>query len=290
MSILIDENTNVLVQGITGRDGSFHAKTMKADGTKVVAGVTPGKGGQEIEGIPVYNSIADAQKDHRIDATVIFVPAKFTSPAIKEAADAGVPLIICITEGVPVLEMVDNYAYVKEKGLRLIGPNCPGLISPGKCKIGIMPWKIHLQGDIGVISRSGTLTYEVVYNLTTNDLGQSTCVGIGGDPIIGSNFVDILELFEADPDTAAVVVIGEIGGEDEEAAAEFIKEKMSKPVVGFISGRTAPPGKRMGHAGAIISGGKGTPAGKIQAFKDAGVPVADKPDEIPDLIRQRLGR
>ncbi len=290
MSILIDENTNVIVQGITGRDGSFHAKTMKADGTKVVAGVTPGKGGQEMEGIPVYNSIGDCQKEHRVDATVIFVPAKFSSAAIREAADAGVPLIICITEGVPVLEMVDNYDYVKKKGLRLIGPNCPGLISPGKCKIGIMPWKIHLPGDIGVISRSGTLTYEVVYNLTTNDLGQSTCVGIGGDPVIGSTFVDILELFEKDPDTAAVVVIGEIGGEDEEAAAEFIKTKMNKPVVGFISGRTAPPGKRMGHAGAIISGGKGTPAGKIQAFKDAGVPVADKPDEIPDLIRKKLGR
>jgi succinyl-CoA synthetase alpha subunit len=290
MSILIDENTNVIVQGITGRDGSFHAKTMKADGTKVVAGVTPGKGGQEMEGIPVYNSIADCQKEHRVDATVIFVPAKFTSAAIREAADAGVPLIICITEGVPVLEMVDNYDYVKQKGLRLIGPNCPGLISPGKCKIGIMPWKIHLPGDIGVISRSGTLTYEVVYNLTTNDLGQSTCVGIGGDPVIGSTFVDILGLFEKDPDTAAVVVIGEIGGEDEEAAAEFIKTKMTKPVVGFISGRTAPPGKRMGHAGAIISGGKGTPEGKIQAFKDAGVPVADKPDEIPDLIRKKLGR
>ncbi len=290
MSILIDENTNVIVQGITGRDGSFHAKTMKADGTKVVAGVTPGKGGQEMEGIPVYNSISDCQKEHRVDATVIFVPAKFSSAAIREAADAGVPLIICITEGVPVLEMVDNYDYVKQKGLRLIGPNCPGLISPGKCKIGIMPWKIHLPGDIGVISRSGTLTYEVVYNLTTNDLGQSTCVGIGGDPVIGSTFVDILALFEEDPDTAAVVVIGEIGGEDEEAAAEFIKTKMTKPVVGFISGRTAPPGKRMGHAGAIISGGKGTPAGKIQAFKDAGVPVADKPDEIPDLIREKLGR
>ncbi|MFP4432150.1 MAG: succinate--CoA ligase subunit alpha [Spirochaetaceae bacterium] len=290
MSILIDENTNVIVQGITGRDGSFHAKTMKADGTKVVAGVTPGKGGQEMEGIPVYNSIADCRKEHRVDASVIFVPAKFSSAAIREAADAGVPLIICITEGVPVLEMVDNFDYVKQRGLRLIGPNCPGLISPGKCKIGIMPWKIHLPGDIGVISRSGTLTYEVVYNLTTSDLGQSTCVGIGGDPVIGSTFVDILELFEKDPDTAAVVVIGEIGGEDEEAAAEFVKSKMTKPVVGFISGRTAPPGKRMGHAGAIISGGKGTPAGKIQAFKDAGVPVADKPDEIPDLVRKKLGR
>lgn len=290
MSILIDENTNVIVQGITGRDGSFHAKTMKADGTKVVGGVTPGKGGQEVEGMPVYNSVADIKKDVRVDASVIFVPAKFASSAIKEAADAGVPLIITITEGVPVLDMVDMYHYVKEKGSRLIGPNCPGLISPGKCKIGIMPAKIHKAGSIGVISRSGTLTYEVVYNLTTNDMGQSTCVGIGGDPIIGSNFIDILTLFEADPGTEGVVVIGEIGGEDEERAAEFIKAKMTKPVVAFISGRTAPPGKRMGHAGAIISGGKGTPQAKVTAFKEAGVPVADKPDEIPALMKGQLSR
>ena len=289
MSILIDENTNVIVQGITGRDGSFHAKTMVADGTKVVAGVTPGKGGQDLEGIPVYNSVADCQKDHQVDATVIFVPAKFASGAIREAADAKVPLIICITEGVPALDMVENYTYVKEKGCRLIGPNCPGLISPGKCKIGIMPARIHLPGSVGVISRSGTLTYEVVYNLTTSDLGQSTCVGIGGDPIVGSSFIDMLALFEKDPGTKAVVVIGEIGGSDEEAAADFIKEKMTKPVVAFISGRTAPPGKRMGHAGAIISGGKGTPQAKVEAFKAAGVPVADKPDEIPGLIKEKLG-
>lgn len=289
MSILIDENTNVLVQGITGRDGSFHARTMVADGTRIVAGVTPGKGGQDLDGIPVYDTVADAMSDHRIDASVIFVPAKFAGAAVKEAADAKVPLIICITEGVPVLEMAENYSYVKEKGSRLIGPNCPGLISPGKCKIGIMPARIHLPGNIGVISRSGTLTYEVVYNLTTSNLGQSTCVGIGGDPIVGSSFIDMLELFEQDPDTAAVVVIGEIGGSDEEAAADFIKAKMSKPVVAFISGRTAPPGKRMGHAGAIISGGKGTPQAKVQAFQDAGVPVADKPDEIPALIKQKLG-
>ncbi len=288
MSILIDENTNVIVQGITGRDGSFHAKTMVADGTKVVAGVTPGKGGQDLDGIPVYNSVVDCQKDHRVDATVIFVPAKFASGAIREAADAKVPLIICITEGVPVLDMVENYAYVKERGSRLIGPNCPGLISPGKCKIGIMPWRIHLPGSVGVISRSGTLTYEVVYNLTTSDLGQSTCVGIGGDPIVGSSFIDMLELFEKDQDTKAVVVIGEIGGSDEEAAADFIKEKMTKPVVAFISGRTAPPGKRMGHAGAIISGGKGTSQAKVEAFNAAGVPVADKPDEIPGLITKKL--
>jgi succinyl-CoA synthetase alpha subunit len=237
----------------------------------------------------VYDSVADAMKNHTVDASVIFVPAKFATAAIREAADAGVPLIIAITEGVPELEMLETYHYVRGKGLRLIGPNCPGLISPGKCKIGIMPWRIHKEGSIGVISRSGTLTYEVVYNLTTNDMGQSTCVGIGGDPVVGSNFIDMLELFEADPDTAGVVVIGEIGGEDEEAAAEYIKAHMSKPVVAFISGRTAPPGKRMGHAGAIISGGKGTPAAKVQAFNDAGVPVADKPDEIPALLKERLG-
>ena len=290
MSILIDENTNVIVQGVTGRDGSFHARQMVADGTKIVAGVTPGKGGQKLDDIPVYNSVGDAMAEHRVDATVIFVPPKFASAAIKEAADAGVPLIITITEGMPVLEMIENYRYVKAKGLRLIGPNCPGLISPGKSKIGIMPYKIHKEGDIGVISRSGTLTYEVVYNLTVNDMGQSTCVGIGGDPVIGTTFTDLLELFEADAGTRGVVVIGEIGGEDEERAAEYIKTRMSKPVVAFISGRTAPPGKRMGHAGAIISGGKGTPQAKVAAFEDAGVAVADKPDEIPALMKQKLGR
>ena len=290
MSILIDENTNVIVQGATGRDGSFHARQMVGDGTKIVAGVTPGKGGQKLDEIPVYNSIAEVQADHRVDATVIFVPPRFASGAIREAADAGIPLIICITEGVPVLEMIENHRYVKEKGLRLIGPNCPGLISPGKCKIGIMPYRIHLSGDVGVISRSGTLTYEVVYNLTRAGLGQSTCVGIGGDPIIGSTFTDLLELFENDSATRAVVVIGEIGGEAEEKAADFISANMSKPVVAFISGRTAPPGKRMGHAGAIISGGKGTPQAKVEAFENAGVKVADKPDEIPTLVRAALGR
>lgn len=290
MSILIDENTNVIVQGITGRDGSFHARAMVADGTNVVGGVTPGKGGEKLDAVPVYNSIADCRKETEVDASVIFVPARFASAAIREAADAGIPLIICITEGVPVAEMVENYHYVQRKGLRLIGPNCPGLISPGKCKIGIMPARIHKPGSIGVISRSGTLTYEVVYNLTTAGMGQSTCIGIGGDPVIGSTFTDMLELFEADADTEAVVVIGEIGGEDEEAAADFIREKMSKPVVAFISGRTAPPGKRMGHAGAIISGGKGTPEAKIKAFGAAGVPVADKPDEIPGLIGKLLAR
>lgn len=289
MSILIDENTNVIVQGVTGRDGSFHARQMVADGTNIVAGVTPGKGGEKVDDIPVYDSVHDAMAEHKVDATVIFVPPKFASAAIKEATDAGVPLIITITEGMPVLEMVENYRYVREKGLRLIGPNCPGLISPGRSKIGIMPYKIHKEGDIGVISRSGTLTYEVVYNLTVNDMGQSTCVGIGGDPIIGTTFTDLLELFEADAGTKGVVVIGEIGGEDEERAAEYIKTKMSKPVVAFISGRTAPPGKRMGHAGAIISGGKGTPQAKVAAFEDAGVAVANKPDEIPGLMKEKLG-
>ncbi|MFP4010773.1 MAG: succinate--CoA ligase subunit alpha [Spirochaetaceae bacterium] len=288
MSILIDEKTNVIVQGITGRDGSFHARTMLGDGTRVIAGVTPGKGGREAEGVPVYDSVAEAVSHHRVDASVIFVPAKFAGAAIREATDAGVPLIIAITEGIPELEMLETYHYVRSSGSRLIGPNCPGLISPGKTKIGIMPWRIHKQGKVGVISRSGTLTYEVVYNLTTAGMGQSTCVGIGGDPIVGSSFIDMLELFEADSDTDGVVVIGEIGGEDEEAAAEYIRSHMSKPVVAFISGRTAPPGKRMGHAGAIISGGKGTPAAKIKAFQDAGVPVADKPDEIPGLLAARL--
>lgn len=289
MSILIDEKTQLVVQGITGRDGSFHTRNMVADGTKIVGGVTPGKGGQKLDDIPIYNSMADCMAESRVDASVIFVPAKFASAAIREAADAGVPLIICITEGVPVLEMLSNYHYVRSKGARLIGPNCPGLISPGKCKIGIMPARIHKPGKVGVISRSGTLTYEVVYNLTTAGMGQSTCIGIGGDPIIGSSFIDMLELFEADPDTDACVVIGEIGGEDEEAAADYIREHMSKPVVAFISGRTAPPGKRMGHAGAIISGGKGTPQAKIEAFNAAGVPVADKPDEIPALLEKKLG-
>jgi succinyl-CoA synthetase alpha subunit len=288
MSILIDETTQVLVQGITGRDGSFHARQMVADGTNVVAGVTPGKGGQKLDEIPVYGSVGEAKNDHRIDATVIFVPAKFAGSAVREAINAEIPLIITITEGVPVLDMLEAYRLIQDRALRMIGPNCPGLISPGKCKIGIMPYHIHLPGHIGVISRSGTLTYEVVYNLTRHKMGQSTCVGIGGDPVIGTSFIDALELFEKDPDTAGVVVIGEIGGEDEEAAAEYIKTKMTKPAVAFISGRSAPPGKRMGHAGAIISGGKGTPEAKVKAFEAAGVPVANKPDEIPDLLKDRL--
>lgn len=288
MSILINKNTNVVVQGITGRDGSFHTRQMVADGTRIVAGVTPKKGGQDLDGIPIYNSVAEASADHRIDASVIFVPPRFANGAIREAADAGVKLIVCITEHVPVNEMLDTYHYVAAKGSRLIGPNCPGLITPGESKIGIMPARITTPGSIGVISRSGTLTYEVVYALTEEGMGQSTCIGIGGDPVIGSNFIDLLEMFENDPDTSAAVIIGEIGGEDEEAAAEYIKTHMSKPVAAFISGRTAPPGRRMGHAGAIISGGKGTSEAKVKALNDAGVPVANKPDEIPGLLRERM--
>jgi len=288
VSILINEGTRVLVQGITGRDGSFHARAMVDDGTQIVGGVTPGKGGQSVDSIPVFDSVAECRQRTDADCSVIFVPARFASAAIREAADASVPLIACITEGVPVVEMIENYYYVKDRGSRLIGPNCPGLISPGKCKVGIMPARIHKPGNIGVISRSGTLTYEVVYSLSAAGHGQSTCIGVGGDPIVGSGFVDLLELFESDPETDAVVLIGEIGGEEEETAAAHIKHNLSTPVVSFISGRTAPPGKRMGHAGAIISGGKGTPEAKIEALEEAGVSVADVPDEIPALIAQAM--
>lgn len=288
MSILVDDGTRVLVQGITGRDGSFHARSMLQDGSAIVGGVTPGKGGQDVDGIPVFNRVAECRDQTDANCSVIFVPAKFATAAIREAADSGIPLIICITEGVPVIEMIENVSYVRDKGSRLIGPNCPGLISPGQCKVGIMPARIHQQGGIGVISRSGTLTYEVVYSLSSENMGQSTCIGIGGDPIVGSSFVDLLEMFESDPGTEGVVLIGEIGGEEEEAAAAYIGANMSKPVVGFISGRTAPPGKRMGHAGAIISGGKGTPEAKIEALQAAGVDVADRPDEIPGLLKAKL--
>lgn len=288
MSILVNSQTRVLVQGITGRDGSFHAKSMRADGTNIVGGVTPGKAGMDVDGMPVFNSVADCRAKTDANCAVIFVPAKFAMGAVREATDAGIPLVICITEGVPVNEMIDMYAYVREKGVTLIGPNCPGLISPGQCKVGIMPAKIHKQGNIGVISRSGTLTYEVVYSLTSAGMGQSTCIGIGGDPIVGTGYIDLLKQFEADSGTAGVVLIGEIGGDEEESAAAYIAEHMSKPVVSFICGRTAPPGKRMGHAGAIISGGKGTPEAKIKAFNDAGVEVADRPDEIPGMLRSKL--
>lgn len=284
MSILIDQNTKVIVQGITGRDGSFHAKQMREYGTKVVAGVTPGKGGQEIDGVPVFNSVKEAKEKTRANAVVIYVPAKFAKDAMLEDIRNGIELIICITEGIPVLDMVEVKKALGNSQCRLIGPNCPGLISPGKCKIGIMPGHIHKPGNIGVVSRSGTLTYEVVYNLTIQNLGQSTCIGLGGDPIIGTRFVDVLRMFQDDPQTHAIVMVGEIGGGDEQSAADFIKNYVKKPVVAFIAGRTAPAGKRMGHAGAIISSGESTAQAKIQILKDAGVNVIDFPDEIPQAI------
>lgn len=290
MSILVDRDTRVIVQGITGRDGGFHAASMLEYGTRVVGGVTPGKGGQKAQGLPVFDTVAEARKATGATCSVIFVPARFATAALREAAEAGIGLVVCITEGVPVLEMLGSYHYCRPRKTRVIGPNCPGLISPGASKVGIMPGHIHQEGPIGVISRSGTLTYEVVYNLTRAGLGQSTCVGIGGDPIIGTGYVELLEMFEADSQTRGVVLIGEIGGEDEEQAAEYIRRAMRKPVVAFISGRTAPPGKRMGHAGAIISGGRGTAEAKVAAFREAGVPVADRPDQIPELLRAALAR
>jgi succinyl-CoA synthetase alpha subunit len=280
MSILIDKDTKVIVQGITGRDGSFHTSQMIAYGTNIVGGVTPGKGGQETQGKPVFNSVQEAKDAVGVDATVIYVPAKFAKGAVQEAIDADIPLIICITEGVPVNDMVGLYHQVKAKGLTLIGPNCPGLISPDKSKIGIMP------GKVGVISRSGTLTYEIVYALTNLGIGQSTCVGIGGDPIVGSSFRDILAMFEADPDTEAVVLIGEIGGDEEEKTAAYIKEQIKTPCFAYIVGASAPEGKRMGHAGAIVSGNAGTAASKQKAFAEAGVPVADTIDDLAELVRK----
>jgi len=286
MSIFIDKKTRVLVQGITGRDGSFHAKQMIDYGTQVVGGVTPGKGGQKLEGkVPIFNTVAEAVKATQADATVIYVPPPFAADAMMEAADAGIPFIVCITEGVPVLDMTRVYPFVTEKGSRLLGPNCPGLISPGKSKIGIIPGRICTPGPIGLVSRSGTLTYEVVYQMTRAKLGQTTCVGIGGDPINGTNFIDCLAAFEKDPDTKAVVMIGEIGGTDEQEAARFVSEKMSKPVVGFIAGQTAPPGRRMGHAGAIISGSTGTAAEKMQAFEENGIAVAKRPIDVVELLK-----
>jgi succinyl-CoA synthetase alpha subunit len=290
MSIIIDKKTKVIVQGITGRDGSFHADQMKKYGTDVVGGVTPGKGGQKVNGIPIFNTMAEAVAATKANTSVIYVPPAFAIDAIYEAADAGVKLIVCITEGVPANDMMPVYHYLKHKGVRLIGPNCPGLISPDKSKVGIMPGTIVKSGPIGVVSRSGTLTYEAIWALTSAGLGQTTCIGIGGDQIIGTNFIDTLAMFEADPATKAVVMIGEIGGSDEEEAAKFIKKNMTKPVVGFIAGRTAPPGKRMGHAGAIISGGSGTAEEKVKAFNAAGIPVAASPTEIPALIKEALSK
>jgi len=288
MSILIDQDTKVIVQGITGRDGSFHTQSMLEYGTQVVAGVTPGRGGATANGVPVFDSVAEARAATGAGTSVIYVPAPFAADAVYEAVDAGIKFVVCITEGVPVNDMIEVYAAVERSSSRLLGPNCPGLISPGKAKVGILPGPIHKEGPVGVVSRSGTLTYQVVDYLTRADIGQSTCVGIGGDPIIGTNFLDCLEAFEADPETKAVVLIGEIGGTDEQEAARFIKSSMKTPVVGFIAGRTAPPGKRMGHAGAIISGGGGTAGEKTEALNEVGVPVAKIPSEIPDLVARAL--
>jgi succinyl-CoA synthetase alpha subunit len=288
MSILVDENTRLVVQGITGREGMFHTQQAVAYGTKVVAGVTPGKGGTGADGIPVFNTVQEAVDRTGANASVIFVPPPFAADAIMEAADAGLPLVVAITEGIPTLDMVRAARFLADKPTRLIGPNCPGIISPGKCKIGIMPGQIHLQGHVGVVSRSGTLTYEAVGQLTALGIGQSTCIGIGGDPIIGTTFVDALRLFNEDPDTHGIVMIGEIGGLAEEEAAAFVRAHIKKPVVGFIAGRTAPPGRRMGHAGAIISGGKGTAADKITALQAAGIAVAESPALIGKSMAEAL--
>jgi len=289
VSILVDSNTRLLVQGITGREGSYHTGQIVEYGTNVVAGVTPGGKGKTVAGVPVFNTVAEAVAERQPNVSIIYVPAKFAPDAIYEAVDNGIPFVICITEGIPVMDMAPVYAYVKLKGARLLGPNCPGIITPGQAKVGIMPGFIHVPGPVGLVSRSGTLTYEVVDALTQAGLGQTTAVGIGGDPIIGTSFVDVLELFENDPATKAIVMIGEIGGNDEETAAEFITAKVTKPVVGFIAGQTAPPGKRMGHAGAIISGGgAGTAADKMKALEAAGVAVADRPSAVPGLVKAKL--
>ncbi|HEY9141828.1 MAG TPA: succinate--CoA ligase subunit alpha [Bryobacteraceae bacterium] len=288
MSVLVDESTRLIVQGFTGREGTFHAQQAIAYGTKVVGGVVPGKGGTTHLDLPVFDTVARAAKETGANASVIFVPPPFAADAIMEAADAGLPLVVCITEGIPTLDMVKARRFLAVRRTRLIGPNCPGIISPGKCKVGIMPGSIHRQGHVGVISRSGTLTYEAVGQLSHLGIGQSTCIGIGGDPIIGTNFVDALALFNADPDTHAIVMIGEIGGNAEETAAAYVKANVKKPVVGFVAGRTAPPGRRMGHAGAIVAGGSGKASDKIKAMQEAGITVCHSPAEIGEKIKSRL--
>jgi succinyl-CoA synthetase alpha subunit len=289
MSILVNKETKVIVQGITGRDGSFHASRMKQYGTQVVAGVSPGRKGQMIDGIPVFNTMSEARNETGADVSVIFVPAPFASDAILEASFSGIELVVAITEGVPVRDMIRTNALIKKNGTKLIGPNCPGLITPGECLIGILPGNIFTRGNIGLMSRSGTLTYEVVNMLTESGLGQTTCIGIGGDPVAGLYYNELLQMFEDDPETEGVVLIGEIGGDAEEQAASFIRKNLTKPVVAFIAGQTAPPGKRMGHAGAIISSGSGTAEEKIRAFEEAGVPVATEPSLIPEFMKQKLG-